>query len=136
MQEGEAAALPPEAVVIRGGDNVTPERLRAAFEDHFIRSADDPNAVKGYCISVNCGPNLSLDELAQEAQRPNRQLCVSTVEQIANAGFVVAPSTGPSAQRRLHCDVYLATGAEEMPTPEQLKLLSAAFGPSVPNPAR
>lgn len=134
VQEG-AAALPREAVVIRGGNSVDPGRLAEAFQAHFIRSQDDPGAVRGYCISVNGSAELSLEEIAMRAKRPNGQICSAAVGAIEDAGFVVVPSAG-RWHKDLHCDVYLATGPEQMPAADQLAKLSQAFDSPVPNPAR
>lgn len=42
-----------------------------------------------WAISVNCVPDSSVEEVAARAKRLNRQMCVSTVEEIRAVGYEV-----------------------------------------------
>lgn len=129
--------LPPESIAIRGGEDMSPAVLAAAFEDHHVKATDSPERglLPGYCLSVNSAPGLSVEDLALLARRPNPRVCFTTVGDIENAGFVVVP-TQASWTRNGHCDVYSQEGPERMPTPSELQALQHVFRGPIPNPAR
>jgi len=112
---------------------VTPERLATAFQDHFDAATERTDLLPGYCLSVNSVPDRTVEEVGNIAQRPNGDVCVTTVARIVAAGFAIQPTPG-KWERDGHCDVYVESGSETPPTQEQLDALAAAFDDPVENP--
>jgi hypothetical protein len=97
--------LPDDAFVVRGG-MMTVENLRTNVEAHFDEH----------------------QELALLANRPNRQMRVSTCARIRSLGYEIVRSEdeGPG-----HADIKLP----EEPTDEVLRQIADAFDEAEPNPA-
>lgn len=72
------------AVVVRGGSN-QPDHIDQAIGMH-------PSGVMGF--SVQCAENVSIAELARTI--PHRQIGLTTVKEIRNAGGEVVRTTGRS----------------------------------------
>ena len=128
--------LPPESVVIRGGENQAPPALSGAFWNHHDRGHN--GYVKGkphYCfaISVNCIPGLAEVVLAMRAQRPNGTLSVATVGDLTDAGFSIDPTPGRQ-ETDGHCDVYLPGASARLPEVEELLMLERVFAKKIENP--
>jgi hypothetical protein len=130
-------SLPPEAIAIRSGSEMSQSRLREAFEKHFDETQKMPDSElhEGYCLSLNCVPGCSVDELSRIAQRKGRWLRSTTVAQISEAGFEIEPTTRRRSnwRDRGHSDVFLARGFLEMPTDEEILRLCGIFTDPLPN---
>jgi hypothetical protein len=117
------AALPDDALVVRGGQN-----LPESFAQGSGVTVDATSQVQG--VSVNAAPGLTVEELtAPNAQTgypgiPHNQIGVTTVGRIRAQGGVVDPS--PRKINPVHATL---SGL----TPEQA---SALFRPTVKNPSR
>ena len=79
-----------------------------------------------YALSVCSLPTRDFDLVARVANLPNRQLRVSSVGRIRDAGYEVVRSEPPPA----HADLIL----RGEPTDEDWETLRAVFDPPVPNP--
>lgn len=103
--------IPNQALVVRGGRN-RPEDIRHGIGTH-------PSGVTG--LSVECAVGLSIEELA--AIIPHRQVAVTTVDNVCQAGGDVIRTSGRSP--------YYATLT--CLTPERI---SDLLTPTIANPAR
>jgi hypothetical protein len=112
--------LPDDAFVVRGG-MMTVENLRTNVEAHFDEHQE-------YAVSVFSVPGMEIQELALLANRPNRQMRVSTCARIRSLGYEIVRSEdeGPG-----HADIKLP----EEPTDEVLRQIADAFDEAEPNPA-
>ena len=109
MQPDAGAAIPDDALVVRGGQN-TPEQARKGYRKH-------PSGVQG--VSVHTAPGASIAELAVGI--PNGQIGITTVGQVRAEGGAVIRTSGRSPH---HATL---TGL----TPDQI---SDLLTPTVPNP--
>jgi hypothetical protein len=123
--------LPDDAIVIRGGETMTVEHLRASAIGHHARCVAWHKR-RCYWLSVNSVPNADLAEVAAKARRLNGKICPSTVGAIRRAGWNIVPTP---RSKTAHCDVYLDDD-RSVPTESALRALIAAFGAPVPNTGR
>jgi len=125
------SALPPDAVVIRGGKDMTITTLASGF-DNYCQKRREHGLSDEYAISVNSLPGVTLQELAMVAKLPNSSVTPTTVGAVEEAGFEVipTPTTNPS-----HCSVFLQGIHSAAPTLSQLVRLQGAFGQPIENPA-
>ena len=103
--------IPDQALVVRGGRN-RPEDIERGIGTH-------PSGITG--ISVESATGLSVAELAKMI--PHRQVGVTTVGEVRNAGGDVIRTSGRSP----HHATLTGLG------PEQVSYL---LTPTIPNPAR
>ncbi len=104
------SSLPNDALVVRGGANITPESISNGTGVH-------PCGIEGF--SAESRASASLSELAPWV--PNNQIGVTTVGEVRAAGGEVTPTSGRSPN---HATV---SGLDPA-------LASALFSPSQPNP--
>ena len=116
-------ALPPDAVVIRAGQNMTVLHLTDALNDHakILRERGLPVE---YALSVSCVPGLTVDEVARKARHRHAMMRLTTVGQLEDAGFEVVPTPG---SERGHCDVFLRDGREKCPNGIHLARFTEVF---------
>src|SRR5258708_7172413 len=84
-------SLPRDALVIRGGTDMTPMHLSDRCQA-FATRCEENGLPAQHALSVNCIPGLTLDELAARAGLLHPKIRVSTIGQIDDAGWVVAPT--------------------------------------------
>jgi hypothetical protein len=123
------AAVPDEALVVRGGDPHDPERLKGMAEQA-------ERAYKlglGYSLSVYVGhdPALGRDDAIKRITAvrpiPNRKIAVTTAARLTAINCVLIPD-GP-----LPCHARAVLGSE--PDPGRVQDFIGAFGPAEDNPA-
>jgi len=122
----EAARLPDEAVVVRGGV-ITPKGLASALEVSFREDGV-------YELSVCASAELAAHDLAQwvrerdpECQRlPHKRMQQSTAGAIRSVGADVLLTPPPEGHYSIRFDA--------VPADEQIAALVAAFDAPEPNP--
>lgn len=132
MQRGaEGEPLPKDAVVLRGGSDMTTLHLTDRFLDH-ARYREARGLDPEYALSANSIPGLAVDQLALRAHLVHPKVRVTTVGALADAGFCVEPTPG---RQHLdgHCSVYLSRGRDHLPHGVDLARFTAAFSQPIPN---
>ena len=106
--------------VVRGGVSA-----RESLQDGVSKLTVLPGE---YGISSSYDPRLSVDQIAQVARYPNKQITWTTAPQLNALGYRVVPTpifTGPNPNP-LHADILLPNG-QTILTDEQADALSAIF---------
>ena len=129
---GESAALPRDAVVIRGGSDMTVLHLTESLKKHAVVRRARRLPVE-YGLSVVCLPEMTADQVARHARLGNGTMRISTVGQLQDAGFEVVPTPGNTQG---HCDVFLQGNRKRCPNGIHLARFAEAFGQPVKNPGR
>lgn len=123
--------LPGDALVVRGGD----PRAYGQIENMIRQAETSHDEDEGYALSTYVGWDPSktreelINEIASAAPIPNRQLAVTTVRQIIEAGLKPVPDDAT-----LPCHVNIDLGSK--PDANLVKRFIDLFEPAQDNPAR
>jgi hypothetical protein len=123
--------LPDDAIVLRAGQDNRIDHFHTSMEDHAITREED-GLDPEYCLSVNCVPGLTHEELALLANHPHPAIRFTTVAEIRRAGFVIEKSENWDA--RGHCDVYSQYGRSHQPTGIELYSFQRVLSDPMGNP--
>lgn len=123
--------LPPEALVLRGGSDMSTAHLTERFLAFATRRSEQGLSVE-YAISVNSIPELEVDDLAARANLVHSKVRASTVAALLEAGFIVEPTPGRQDTDG-HCSVYLKRGRDHAPNGIEISRLREAFGSPIAN---
>jgi len=124
--------LPGDALVVRGGDPQAPGQIA-----NMIRQAQDSHGWgEGYALSTYAGwdPSKSREELIRDIARlspiPNRQLAVTTVRQVIDAGFKLVPDTGGNLPCHVNVDLESNPDPDLVTSAVTVYVCPVSVGPS------
>ncbi len=120
--------LPLEAVVVRAGIMELAD-LEDNARNHYDRVSKYENREE-WALSVNSIPDLSADEIAKRAGKPNKQMCVSTVGAIEALDCVREVRSDWREDGHANIVLYGEPSLDDL-----LSIKSVFFGP-VPNTGR
>lgn len=103
------------------------EDLQGNVRNHYDKVLAEEGREE-WALSVNCIPDLSVEEVARRAGRLNRQICVSTVGEISSLDCEVRPDWRENG----HSNIVF----NGEPTDEDLLMVRSVFSDPIPNPAR
>ena len=105
---------------------MTVESMENAVLSHWERRPGE------YALSMNCVPGVTVREVAMQAKLKNEEIRCLTVQAIRDAGFEIVKSSG--WEKNAHCEVFLASGIWNQPTPIQLLVLQRKLSEPIRNP--